>query len=243
MCSLFSIPQNCFSHEKVGIQSFQFFDKLFPQDSNTTVDKILESFNSLKNSENPFNDGMLFLDSLLRDLNSLYGLDLTIHMACQLIREMIDTLDIPKEMQSIVLSTIELYESNSFEHTTQKLLKPNSIVSTEIYWPFEWSILNLLKKKSEISYKKTKITKNSQTKLLLCEVNEPELPADIYIGGVELLAGALCMIVGTAIPPFYAVGTVLLGDGANRVFNGVSQIGDERRSGQSYADSNFGVRF
>jgi hypothetical protein len=54
------------------------------------------------------------------------------------------------------------------------------------------------------------------------ETKDIELPSDIYIGGAELLAGALYLIVGALIPIFYAAGGALITDGGTRIMNGVS---------------------
>jgi hypothetical protein len=114
------------------------------------------------------------------------------------------------------------------------------MIATGISWPVNWNWFDFIKEQSKNSFKKSETGSVWFFKSTACEVNEIELPADIYIGGALLLAGALCMIVGTVITPFYAAGTILLGDGATRVYNGVSQLGEERRNDPNYIKPDFG---
>lgn len=59
-----------------------------------------------------------------------------------------------------------------------------------------------------------------------------EYPSDIYIGGVEIFAGALLAIPGflPGLQWFWGISIWLLGDGVNRTLSGVGQISDNRTS-------------
>lgn len=218
VCIVTCIPQQASCDENGNsARSNRLANGLLIQIDENNTDSFLESFDNLKD---PLEDGRKFLTSFLREINSRYDLNLTINEACLLIRKNIRSLDMSIEMEQVVLNTIALYETNNAPNFQHQKLQCSAMISIGVC-PL-WDLIALIKK--------IKFNSSPSLKLPVCEVDEIELPSDIYIGGVELLAGALCMIVGTAIPPFYAAGTILIGDGVNRVFNGVSQLGEERKN-------------
>jgi len=226
--------------KKYSSKSNKFVKEFLNQIHENNTDALLENFDVFENSKDFFEDGKKFLISFLIEINTHYGLNLTIMDACQLVKENIHLLNMSIEMQSVVLNIIELYGSNKPSDFQYQKLECSAMIATGIYWPWEWGYISLIKKQIIYSFKQAADGFMSFFKPALFEVKEVELPSDIYVGGAELLAGALCMIVATVIPPFYAVGTVLLGDGANRVCNGISQLGEERRNHSN--DSSFSDR-
>ncbi len=184
--------------------------------SQDIVNEVVENVDKFSD---PFMDGEKFLTSFLTELNYRYKLNLTIHKACQLVRKNLHTLGIPKEIKQVVLRAIELYESNSPAYQKKQKLQNSLMIATGVNWPLIWNWLTLNKHPHS-------------AKPFTGETDE--LPSDIYIGAVELLAGALCCIVGVVYKPFYVAGTYLIGDGTNRIIGGVSQVGEERRNNPNF---------
>lgn len=99
----------------------------------------------------------------------------------------------------------------------------------------------------------TKEHKDSQLKIdpsVACQANptlptlmDKELPGNCYLGGCELLAGALIVIL--PIPGAAWLGGVMIGDGFRRIADGVIQLSDERRADPNYVPPSapFGVDF
>ncbi len=124
-----------------------------------------------------------------------------------------------------------------------KKIECSALIAAGISWPWEWNWFGLFKNQNKAPFKKTTINYNSHFQPLVYAKEEPELPANIYIGAVELLAGALCMIVGTVIPPFYGAGGFLMGDGIRRIADGTVQLGEERRNDPNYVQPKFGQSY
>ncbi len=61
---------------------------------------------------------------------------------------------------------------------------------------------------------------------------EKDLPSNCYIGGCEMLAGALIFIL--PIPEAQWLGGIMVGDGVRRVVDGVQQLEDERRANPNF---------
>lgn len=89
------------------------FDQVNVQNPDALV-KEFDQFSEVLNiSENPFDEGCKFLRSFIKEVNDRYGLNLTLLGACQLVKENLHTLQIPVEVQDVVLATIESLEFNS----------------------------------------------------------------------------------------------------------------------------------
>ena len=56
-----------------------------------------------------------------------------------------------------------------------------------------------------------------------------ELPAVIYVGGVEMFAGVLVLTLGLVFTPAIGFGLGMIGDGARRVLDGATELGNQRR--------------
>ena len=192
---------------------------------------LVEDFDNLNkmicSSNDPLVEGRAFMQNFINEVNAQYGLSLAISDACNLVRDNIHTLQFPEETQSIVLRAIELLESNSLPAQDQNQTCKQSVESNGfmIKWPF-YLHGNIQKHKH----------KHKHVTSLLCYIDpifpSDDLPANCYIGGCELLAGALLCIL--PFPGAAYCGTVLMGDGARRVIDGVQQLGDERRANPNY---------
>jgi len=68
---------------------------------------------SIQSSEDPLAEGRIFLQCFIEEINAQYGLNLTLQDACILVRNNLHTLELPKEIEEVVLATIELMESDS----------------------------------------------------------------------------------------------------------------------------------
>jgi len=191
----------------------------------TTGDEILltKRFDDLEkifdSSENPFQESHVFLTSLIDQINTQYGMNLTIRDACVLLRQNMNTLQLTPDAQDILLDTIDWLESgNVFVE------KPHKMISNSCYWPWKWNWFGLNKKKHR--YKESIRTSNINPYLL-----EEDLPGNIYVGGVEIFAAGLCFILGFfAFPPAHAVGAYLVGDGFSRILNGCDELDKQREN-------------
>ncbi len=243
ICIVSCILQPGFCGEKVNpFKAKQVATELFIKVDDCHAENILETFNTFDHSKDPFADGKKFLNTFLREIHSRYGLNLTVKEACQLVYENLHTLGLTTEMQQVVLNTIELYASNNPTHTQYQQLECSAMIATGIGWPWEWAWnwRKLLRKESTLSIKAMQSECIQSPRSSKYETEDIELPSDIYIGGAELLEGALCLIVGTVIPVFYAAGGALITDGGTRIVNGVSQMGEQRRNDPNYVKPNFG---
>lgn len=235
---LLCIPQQGFCHEKRdSFKSKEFVNEVLTQASENNTDDLLASFDNLDKSKDPLADGKKFLNSFLKELNSRCELNLTIHEACQLIRKNLHTLDLPTTMQHVVLNAVELYESNNPTNLQHQKLKNSLMIAAGISWPWEWNWFGLNSKHSTNDIRQNKNPFNPTILPPKCATDE--LPSDVYIGAVELLAGALCYIAGIAYPPLKAPAYYLLGDGTRRVIGGTVQLGEERRNDPNYTQPDF----
>ncbi len=202
-------------------------------------DALVDEFDKLEDildaSSDPLAEGRTFLDKFLNEINAKYGLNLTIQDACKLVRENLHTLQLHEETQRIILATIELYGSDlALTNTKEERFESNVDVTTKnllmarIYWPWEWNWFGLNKNHKNKYQHATKHTRNVNPSNLIAE----DLPSNCYIGGCEMLAGALIFIL--PIPGAPWLGGLVVGDGARRVVDGVQQLGDERRNNPNY---------
>jgi len=91
----------------------------------------------------PIEEGRKFLESFIIEINAKHGLSLTLQDACRLVRENIHILQIPHEMQEVLLSIGAALES------CPSHLDPafgNVRQSNGLYWPNEWNWFGLNKK-------------------------------------------------------------------------------------------------
>ena len=191
------------------------------------VDSVKAEFDQLHNvlstSANPLNEARNFFQSFVNEINAKYGMTLTVPEAYQLIRVNLHSLQISTEVQNAILATLELLESGSDRMLMETQNVDHGDECHSFHWPWEWKWFGLNKKKD---------TDKHQPRLMSSTQPGKELPANCYIGGVEMLAGALVFLL--PIPGAQALSIGIIGDGARRVIDGVVQLGEERRN-----DSNF----
>lgn len=202
----------------------EILDQTDAKNADLAISKFDKLEETLKDSEDPLVEGRKFLQSFIEEINVRYGFTLTIHDACKLVRENLHALQIPLEAQNALLMTIELLESDSGPSSSLKMNFDKTPEPHGLYWPTEWNWFGLNKKKKHNHQIKT----NQSNPPLI----ETELPGNCYIGGCELLAGALVFIL--PLPGSSLIGLSLMGDGARRVIDGVVQLSDERRADPNY---------
>lgn len=217
-------------------ESKKLANEIMVQVNDPNSDALVEGFDKLEDildaSPDPVAEGRTFLNTFLNEINSQYQLNLTIQDACKLIRENLHTLPLPEESQKILLATIELYGSDvtllstnqeNFESSIE-LARKSSFPIAHIYWPWEWNWFGLNKKHKTKYLHENKCAYNANPS----NSTETDLPSNCYIGGCEILTGSLVLLL--PIPGAQWLGGVMVADGVRRVFDGVQQLGDERRN-------------
>ena len=230
ICILCSIPwDGCCIASDDSSESQEFASEILSQVGAYNTNALMEEFDQLdkvlETSEDPLAEGRKFLDAFIREVNAQYGLALTISEACKLVRENLHILQIPLEVQNAILATIELLERDCVPTASQKqhlgqILEKNTLTTA---WIFEWLILKKHKHK------------NKPLKLLppSCYANpNQDLPSNCYMGGCEMLVGALIALLPIPGAAYFGGGVIL--DGLRRIADGVVQLGDERRADPDY---------
>jgi len=110
--------------------------------------ELTEKFDQFQESvESPWisvEEGRKFLQAFINEINTKHGMSLTLLEACKLVRENIYHLNIPSNMQEVLLKTIAQLESQPPE-MHELFLTEN--LQAKIYWPTEWNWFGLNKKK------------------------------------------------------------------------------------------------
>lgn len=186
--------------------------------------RIIERFDRFEQS-NPttFEEGRMFLRSFISELNAKHGLSLTLDDACKLVRDNLHALQIPLEMQDVLLVTIDSLESVKGQ--------------VEISHSFESLAADCHPHKKS----KKKESKDRRKKSPVVMGVDVELPGNCYVGAVEIFAGALVCIL--PFPGTAALGLAIMGDGARRVIDGVIEVSDQRRNDPNYVPPKLGPPF
>lgn len=231
-CILCTIPVNgiCLANDD-SLESTQLANEILAQLDFQNIDSLLEKFDQFESvldaSTDPLTEGRAFLTSFVNGINAQYGLTLTLHDACALVQENLQALNLPEETQKIILATIELYMSDSsLSNDEQAKLEDHSYTDAKISWPGNWFGLN-----HDVKHKHKKL------KFPTCSATvstDKELPGNFYIGGCEILAGALLCVLGIVYTPAAVLGVGLITDGGIRVMEGVNQVSEERRNDPNY---------
>jgi hypothetical protein len=224
----FSLPGICFADNKIETQ--KFVDEILAHVADNNVDTLVAKFDelgeSLQSSTDPLDEGRKFLRSFIAEINIRYGLNLTTHEVCVLVREHIHTLQLPEEMQNIVMTGIELLESEPTPiYEQQGNFNP---ISLRISWPFE-SWFGLAKNPQPIPPASIGIPLQA-----IHPGGETELPGGIYAGGSEIFAGAIVCVLGTVFPPAYTLGIGMMVDGTRRILNAAEEMEKERLNDPNY---------
>jgi hypothetical protein len=189
---------------------------------------------SMKKSDNAILEGRQFIEAFLAQINSQYGISLSIPQACQLVKENLPTLNLPTETKESLLITIDFLALEEAAEISQLASKsPNLYCGGPlIWWPtssagFSKSLQNgwdYIRRKKQIN-KKSKATYYTSN----AQVNPPdvELPGNVYVGAMEIFAGALLCIIPHPIA--WRVGGAMILDGGRRIADGYIQASDEER--------------
>ena len=116
-CVLCFLPQEgiCLAFDKNEPQEFvhEMLSNIEEDNSDLLIAKFDVLEESIEASEDPFDEGRVFLKSFIEEINLRYGMNLTFRDACTLVRDNLHTLGLSKEIRNIVLTTLELMESDS----------------------------------------------------------------------------------------------------------------------------------
>ena len=136
VCILCCIPQSgiCYAGD-ASIETQRLASEILNSVEICDVSGVSEQFDKLAEiadaSENPLAESQKFLQIFIEELNAQYALNLTIQDACKLIRENIHVLNIPEEIQEIVLSAIELCEPELMSPIYEETNLENSFLATD----------------------------------------------------------------------------------------------------------------
>lgn len=162
---------------------------------------ITACFDSIEASEDPYREAVGFLEAFLAEIEMKHGVSLSLLEACELVQSNLDLLDIDEKAKSVLLSFIELLESDP---------KIGKIVHGGFYWPWEWNWFGLNKKDKNLENPQEK-TAGQQP------VHEGDFSGSVYVGGAEILAGALTCVLGIVCTPAIGLGGALMLDGIRRI--------------------------
>ena len=225
-----------------GAEPQTFAREILNQAQDQNPDAVIERFDqfdeSLLAAEDPLAEGRKFLQAFIDEINVQYGLALTIPEACKLVRANMHTLSLPVETENLVLATIALLEIDSSPE--KERFKEAIASNTPTLGLWKWDFFRSKKKKG---HRSDHLNCSKSARQTTSPLMEKDLPSNCYIGGCELLAGALVWIL--PIPGSSLLGLGMMGDGARRVIDGLAQLGDERRANPNYVppDSPLSVNF
>lgn len=215
---LISIPCGLKSNELlVNVENF---------DSNRVVEHFDALYESIHKSQDKIDESRKFLLSFINDINRRYNLSLTLQEACTLIEQNLYTLPLTADEKSSLLFSIDLL------HLSDKSLEMEGIAESHrlhLYWPWEWNWFGLNKKPHKEKCDYSKKSPGS--------VPQKELPANCYVGAVELFSGVLIFFL--PFPGAQALATGAVADGLRRVFDGIIQLSEERRLDPNYRPPSF----
>ena len=107
--------QNCIAMDECKFQGV--VENIIDCISDNDSDRLLEKFDNLEETIQsltaPLKESRQFLQTFIEGINKKFGLQITINEACILIRRNLHTLNLPKEMELMILETADLFESDS----------------------------------------------------------------------------------------------------------------------------------
>jgi hypothetical protein len=152
-------------------------------------------------------------------------LNLTVADTLRLVRENLNTLPLPPEMQKIALASLELIESDYSEISIKNFEKAFTEFEDSLYsentekvcWPWEWNWFGLNKKK-----KNHKEDHKQNLAASIVNINNEGLPGQLkwntLIGIAETAVGMTFLAVGGLTGGVSsAVGAVLISNGVTRI--------------------------
>jgi hypothetical protein len=169
-----------------------------------------------------------FFDHFISEINSTYGMQLTVEEAFQLVKENIHVLPLSLEERQMILNSIDLLQSS------------NRVTAGGIYWPWEWSWFGLndpRKEGSSFLFPDESLSLNQafgQSPSNHPSNHSDGIPGSCILGGCEMLAGAiLCLI---QVPGLPWLGGVIIVDGVRRMGDGLVQMDNMRRNDPYYVE-------
>lgn len=196
---LSSFPVNGFS---VAGDGEKIAKALVEESGGLDAKDITARFDCIEASEDPYKESKDFIRAFLAEIELRYGISLTIPEACNLVRNNLHLLGIPEEAKEFLLSYIEFLENDQEIFTEQ---------SRGLYWPWEWNWFGLNKKNKNSS-------ENTKEKIAGQQpVHGDEFSGSVYVGGAEILAGALTCVLGLVYTPAIGLGGALMIDGIRRI--------------------------
>jgi hypothetical protein len=186
------------------------------------LDALGELEETFKGSQNPLEEARRFLVFFVNEVNFKYGMKLTLKDVFHFTRENICSMQVSEEEKASMFSAMQLLESDYSKEFDSNIEEQINLYSARICWPWHWKWFGLNKKKE--FHKKMSLSINQQDGV--------DLPSNIYIGAVELFASVLIFVL--PIPGAQALSGIVAADGARRIFDGMQQLGDERRSDPNY---------
>lgn len=200
-----------------------------------SIPNIKMQFDALKeqisSSSDRIADCYKFLQTFVERINLHYDTTLSISESCKLLRENFQRLQISEEARNLLLQVIVLLEAHDHKEFiqihTQNLTSIALRSFNNISYSGMWSWFGWNDSKKNVSQE---IGKSVPYDYYLCALNY-EYPDELIIGGIELLAGSLLVIL--PFPLTQAIGGIMLTDGSRRVFDGVKEVSQYNKIQQS----------
>ncbi len=231
VCILCTLPQEgialALNAEKSSTLSAEVVHLITTGNEVQLVERFDELERNIEVASDRLEEGRRFLISFIQQVNAQYGTNLTIKDACVLVKQNMHMFQIPAEAQSLLLATIDLFESDAIALNVREenvIKKGTEIRKNGLSWPWEWNWWGLNKKKKQTDISSIgKVAKENPY-----GPNE-EIPGSIYAGGVEIFAGCLACILASVFPLAGGFGLGLIGDGIRRILNGSDELDKQRK--------------
>jgi len=185
-----------------------FPNKIFDLTEKENEFALIDKFAQLEKSNNStikVTEIKEIVQNFIEEFNTRYSCALSLPEACALINQQIPSMPISNKDKDLLNTLINFLQSSNQEEQTKAISRfYQSAFTHEEMW----------------QGKKNKKDKKQAKGI-------PELPANVYIGALELLTGALICIV--PYPGAWRVGVAVMGDGTRRVIDGFAQASDEKR--------------
>lgn len=222
----FSVTASCLENKTVEINGF-INEALFVTNNSSHLRKFDELEKVIESSTDRLSEGKRHFEVFIKEIESSYGISLTIQEACLLIRENLHAL--PEENRELVLEATELFSPtpNNSSNVSETREAVSEAPALFIKRPFIGIVPWLLffNKQKDNKHSKNTITFPLTSSVSTSNVFETgkELPGGVYAGGAEILGGALLLILTPVYPTAGAAGLVFIGDGVRRILNAVEE--------------------
>lgn len=196
------------------------------QDTDILKDRFDHIGQLIGESEDPIAESRKFIEAFLDQIRSKFGIRLSVSEACQLIKENFASLNLPPETQEALLMAIDIL-------SPEKPITINRTAESKGFGKLIQNGWDCLRGKKPL-HKGTCKIKITPNKISTAKNIAPkdELPGNVYVGGMEMFAGALLCIIPH--PWVVGVGLFMIGDGVRRVVDGNIQAADEKRLNVDY---------